>query len=172
MTVRSSSPPSVPRPPFAAWPVQRKVSVGFVWVSESPRAIITQALREEVDMQDVNHLHDVFDELVGCGFVSAEHDITVVHDWRAVLRAPRDVRAQWLDRASRPGDPFARSTSYAATRVGPMFRIMANTVALAMQLKTGQKTTLVQDLDATIAELGLSAPPADTYDRALRGELA
>lgn len=160
-----------PLSPFAAWPVQRRFRVGLIWVCPAPRAIVTQAASDEVREDDVHELHDALDALVSGGFVSADRHVLIVHDWRRVRGVTRAVRKIWLERARRSGEPFTRSASYVATELGSIFRIMANTVSLARQLASGQQTTLVDDLEQTVTELGLRPPPADAYERALRGEL-
>jgi hypothetical protein len=157
--------------PFIGWPRQWvQPAYGFVWVCESPAAIVSQCIHEHASIIGVNALHDALDEIVALGFLAVHPGAIIIHDWRSVRTLEAGARDAWSKRSARPGKPMqAAGTSYLAVVTGSIMRMTIQTAALTVQLATGQPPIRVIDDPATpLAAHGIHAPARDLFAR-LRG---
>lgn len=162
-----------PRVPFIGWPRQWVHSnYGFVWVCESPAAIVSQCVHERASVACVDALHDALDETIALGFLTANPGAIVIHDWRAIRSLERGAREAWSKRSNRPGKPTAVAGTphwYVAVCAGSIMRMTIQTAALAAQLATGQPAIKVIDDPAKpLTTHGIRPPAGDVLAR-LRG---
>lgn len=112
---------------------------------------------------------DWLDQLVSCGFVSQRHPMALLHDLRSIRHLQRGVREAWLERAKRPDEPFRNAVRHIATGFGPLGRVTANTIALAMQLTNSQSLHFIDDPAEVLRDLGVSPPAEHLYREMLAG---
>ncbi|MCA9630031.1 MAG: hypothetical protein KC766_20310 [Myxococcales bacterium] len=109
----------------------------------------------------MNRIQDWLDDLADTRFVAEGARPVILHDFRSVRRAAAGVRETWLERSRRQGNPFQGTTGYCALTLGAVGRMMANTVALALQLSTHSNITIIQDPASVLLKYRIPRPPAD-----------
>ncbi|MEZ4371652.1 MAG: hypothetical protein R3B07_12540 [Polyangiaceae bacterium] len=149
-----------PRAPFSDWPHHFELrGIALGWVCLEPKLIATQTFVELADPAGVHRIQDWLDDLAETPFVLQGRRPLILHDFRSVARAAGGVREAWLERAKRPGNPFQGSTAYCALNLGLVGRMMANTVALALQLSTQSDISIVDDPASVLSKYRVGAPP-------------
>lgn len=154
--------------PFVGWPRQwMRPEYGFVWVVDSPGAIVSQCAHDHATIVGVDALHDVLDEIIGLGFLAEHEGTVIIHDWRTIKTIEPGAREAWSRRSARPGRPLQNvGTSYLAVATGSIMRMTIQAGALAVQLATGQPPIKVIDDPAVpLAAHGIHAPPRDSWRR-------
>ena len=143
---------------------------GFIWVTETPAAVVTQSLFEHATPTAVDALHDVLDEVIALGFLANNPGAIIIHDWRSVRSIEPGTRDTWARRSDRPGKPFQIvGTSYLAVSAGSLMRMAIQTGALTIQLATGQPPIKVIDDPATpLVTHGIRPPGRDLFARLQR----
>ncbi|MCA9640221.1 MAG: hypothetical protein KC492_05975, partial [Myxococcales bacterium] len=79
----------------------------------------------------------------------------------SVVRASSGVREAWLERSRRSDNPYEGSTGYCALNIGVLGRVMANTVALALQLTTQSNINFIDDPASILRKYRVSTPTPD-----------
>ncbi|MFK7988535.1 MAG: hypothetical protein AB8I08_21125 [Sandaracinaceae bacterium] len=159
----------LPEPPFDDWAIQERHDFGLLWVCAEPRAVVTQVHIPEVSEAHINTFHDRLDAFADMGFASRGEPCVLLHDWRKVKQVDKGIRKLWLDRAKRPDNPYAGARTYAAVDIAAIYRVMLNTVALAMQMTASQSVQIIEDPREALTSEKIGPPPVDALDRALRG---
>lgn len=161
----------LPESPFDDWAIQERHDFGLLWVCAKPRAVVTQVHLPEIGDAHIHAFHDRLDTFADMGFASPDQPCVLLHDWRRVKHVDKGIRKLWLDRAKRPNNPYAEARSYAAVDIAAIYRVMLNTVALAMQMTASQSVQIIEDPREALRSEKILPPPVDALDRALRERL-
>lgn len=155
-----------PRSPFLGWPRHWAIPDGYTWLTPNGSAIVTQLNAEFVEPSMVHALHDVLDELHAHGILKYFPKLSILHDWRAIKKLPREARQAWTERTRRPGMPFRDLQAFIAVGSGPVTRMALQTAALTVQLAVGQTPArIVDDPQEVLDRLAIAAPSAEFFRR-------
>ncbi len=155
----SLSSPTVPRAPFADWPIQLyDARFGFAWFTE-PCTFINQLVHPTGTVEVASSLHDAIDHVIAREWARIDKcgGLTIIHDWRKMSDYTSEARVEYLARMKRRDRKYLRNV-VAILPDRPLLKMAVQTANIVMALSTGGRLKVTTQALPTLTEQGVQRP--------------
>lgn len=153
--------PNTRRAPFDRWPVQHQDShYGYAWYCGNGM-IVSHIVATHGTAAAANSYHD-FEERVlreRAADCAKAGGLFVIHDWRAMETYDAEARRIWQERMRARPKGYLRGSVVCVASAGALLRMAVQAANLVASVVHGAEVKLSSDLEGTLRQHGISAPP-------------